>query len=211
LRLNTTPLRIAMTDRNRAIASAGPYDCGGDVNDGEKAARSATAPEHRADHGILHQRSAMPWLISLDRERSHGETSQVCDNPESLSMEIKPMEAHKLETVADLLACPEERVELIGGQIVRRPMARGEHGSVQLRTGVELGPVDRDSGPGGWWIATEISVACEAHECPTQDLAGWRRQRMPERPRGVVALTPDWVCEIVSPDHERKDTSARTP
>jgi Uma2 family endonuclease len=85
-------------------------------------------------------------------------------------------------------------------------MARGEHGSVQLRTGVELGPVDRDTGPGGWWITTEISVAYEAHECPTHDLAGWRKERMPERPRGVVELTPDWVCGIVSPGHERKDT-----
>ncbi|MCG6943501.1 MAG: Uma2 family endonuclease, partial [Thiohalocapsa sp.] len=27
-----------------------------------------------------------------------------------------------------------------------------------------------------------------------------------ERPRGVVDMTPDWVCEIVSPGHERKDT-----
>lgn len=37
------------------------------------------------------------------------------------------MEAHKLASVADLLECPDERVELIGGEIVRRPMARGEH------------------------------------------------------------------------------------
>lgn len=29
---------------------------------------------------------------------------------------------------------------------------------------------------------------------------------MPKRPRGVIELAPDWVCEIVSPGHERKDT-----
>ena len=29
---------------------------------------------------------------------------------------------------------------------------------------------------------------------------------MPERPSGVIELAPDWVCEIVSPGHERKDT-----
>jgi hypothetical protein len=46
------------------------------------------------------------------------------------------MEAYRLQTVADLLASPEERVELVDGEIVRRPRARGEHGSVQLRTGV---------------------------------------------------------------------------
>jgi Uma2 family endonuclease len=116
------------------------------------------------------------------------------------------VEAQHLQTVADLLASEEERVELINGEIVRRPMARGEHASVQLRTGVELGPADRTAGPDGWWVVTEISVAYEAHQCPSHDLAGWRRERMPERPRGVVELPPDWVCEIVSPGHERKDT-----
>lgn len=29
---------------------------------------------------------------------------------------------------------------------------------------------------------------------------------MPQRPRGVIDLPPDWLCEIVSPGHERKDT-----
>ena len=116
------------------------------------------------------------------------------------------MEAYKLQTVADLLASPDERVELIDGEIVRRPMARAEHGTAQLRTGIELSPADRTTGPGGWWIATEISVAYELHQCPSHDLAGWRKERMPERPKGVIELAPDWVCEIVSPGHERKDT-----
>jgi len=116
------------------------------------------------------------------------------------------MEAAKLATLADLLAHPEERVELINGEIVRRPMARAEHGLVQSNIVGELQPLRRPDGPGGWWIATEISVLYEVHQCPSHDLAGWRRERLPERPRGVVELTPDWVCEIVSPGHERKDT-----
>ena len=116
------------------------------------------------------------------------------------------MEAYKLDTIADLLTSPEERVELINGEIVRRPMARAEHGVVQHRAGVELGPFDRQSGPGGWWIITEVSVGYELHQCPCHDLAGWRKERMPQRPRGVIELAPDWVCEIVSPGHERKDT-----
>ena len=116
------------------------------------------------------------------------------------------MEAYKLSTIADLLESPEERVELIDGEIVRRPMARAEHGLVQHRAGVELSPCDRKSGPGGWWILTEVSVNYELHQCPSHDLAGWRKERMPERPRGVIELTPDWVCQILSPGHERKDT-----
>ena len=116
------------------------------------------------------------------------------------------MEAYKLKTIDDLLVSPEERVELIDGEIVRRPMPRAEHGAVQGNTREELGPFNRNSGPGGWWIITEVSVAYEQHQCPSHDLAGWRKARMPQRPRGVVELTPDWVCEIVSPGHERKDT-----
>ena len=34
------------------------------------------------------------------------------------------MEALKLKTLDDLFLSPDERVELIGGEIVRRPMAR---------------------------------------------------------------------------------------
>ncbi len=116
------------------------------------------------------------------------------------------MEALKLNTVADLMASPEERVELIDGEIVRRPMPRAEHGMAQTHTAVELGDLTRRSGPGGWWIATEVGVAYETHQCPNHDLAGWRKERLPERPSGIMELTPDWVCEIVSPGHERKDT-----
>jgi Uma2 family endonuclease len=116
------------------------------------------------------------------------------------------VEALQLKTIDDLLASPEERVELIDGVIVRRPMARGEHGMAQGNTREVLGPLQHQDGPGGWWIATEINVAYDAHQCPCHDLAGWRKERMPRRPRGVVELTPDWVCEIVSPGHERKDT-----
>lgn len=116
------------------------------------------------------------------------------------------MEAHQLKTLEDLLTDPEERVELIDGAIVQRPMARFEHGMVQANTTTELGPFSRKSGPGGWWITTEVSVSYDAHQCPTHDIAGWRKERLPERPRGVIDTRPDWVCEIVSPGHERKDT-----
>lgn len=116
------------------------------------------------------------------------------------------MEALKLKTVDDLLACPGERWELIDGEIVQRPMARLEHGFAQGNTFAELEPLRRTAGPTGWWIASEVSVLYEVHQCPAHDLAGWRKERVPERPRGVMEITPDWVCEIVSPGHERKDT-----
>ncbi|NCC27283.1 MAG: Uma2 family endonuclease [Gammaproteobacteria bacterium] len=116
------------------------------------------------------------------------------------------MEAFKLKTLADLFDASDERVELIDGEIVQRPMARIEHGFVQSNTIAELDSLRRTSGPRGWWIASEVSVHYSAHQCPTHDLAGWRKERLPERPSGVVEIVPDWVCEIVSPGHERKDT-----
>ena len=117
------------------------------------------------------------------------------------------MEALKLKTLDDLLLSPDERVELIAGEIVRRPMARVRHGVAQGNLRAELHPFMRGGGSGGgWWFATEVSVAYDAHDCPSHDLAGWRRERLPRLPEGVVALPPDWVCEIVSPGHEKKDT-----
>ena len=39
-----------------------------------------------------------------------------------------------------------------------------------------------------------------------RDIAGWRKERVPNRPTGIIDTAPDWVCEIVSPGHKRKDT-----
>jgi Uma2 family endonuclease len=119
----------------------------------------------------------------------------------------RPVDVLKLKTLDDLLLSPDERVELIGGEIVRRPMARFAHGRAQNRMALALGTFDEGEGSGGgWWFATEIGVAYETHECPSHDLAGWRQERLPHLPDGVIDLPPDWVCEIVSPGHEKKDT-----
>jgi Uma2 family endonuclease len=117
------------------------------------------------------------------------------------------MEAKKLKTFADLLAVwqVDERQELVNGEIIKRPMARFEHGSIQSDIVSELVPYKKDKGPGGWWIATEINVRYSDHQCPTHDLAGWKKGRVPEKPSGIMEIAPDWVCEITSPGHEKKD------
>ncbi len=120
------------------------------------------------------------------------------------------MEALKLKTVDDLEAAwtvsEDERLELINGEVVKRPMAKMEHGAVQGDMCGLLSPLRRKSGSGGWWFSTEVSVRYNEHQCPSHDIAGWRKERVPERPKGIMQVTPDWVCEIVSSGHEKKDT-----
>lgn len=109
-------------------------------------------------------------------------------------------------SVADLLAIPEEQRfhELVGGEIVEKSAPSGEHGAAQSRVVGRLGySFDRRSGgnhPGGWWFATEVEVRLGRDIC-RPDVVGWRRDRVPERPRGAaIEIVPDWICEILSPD-----------
>lgn len=115
------------------------------------------------------------------------------------------MEAKSFKTVDDLMQSGEERIELIDGEIIRRPMARSEHALVQSGISDEVAFFKRKDGMGGWWIMSEISVVYNEHQCPSHDLAGWRKERVPDRPSGIMNVRPDWVCEITSPGHERKD------
>ena len=60
-------------------------------------------------------------------------------------------------------------------------------------------------GPGGWRILDEPELHLGEHVV-VPDLAGWRRERMPAMPRqAFFTLSPDWVCEVLSPATERVD------
>ena len=51
---------------------------------------------------------------------------------------------------------------------------------------------------GGWWIIDEPELHFD-DEIVVPDLAGWRRERMPEYPdTAYFTLAPDWVCEALS-------------
>jgi Uma2 family endonuclease len=111
---------------------------------------------------------------------------------------------HPRATIADLYAIPEEERfhELIDGEIVRKAAPSGEHGGAQVELAGRLNvPFGRRPGgrwPGGWWFGSEVEIQFGEDVC-CPDLAGWRRERVPERPRGIpVSVRPDWVCEILS-------------
>lgn len=115
-------------------------------------------------------------------------------------------------TVEAFLAIPEhERFhELIGGDLFRKASPSGEHADAQggIIAGLR-GPFQRglgDGGPGGWWIYPEPEVELAERTVVRPDVAGWRRERCPERPTGpLVRVRPDWVCEIVSPSNANHD------
>ena len=107
-------------------------------------------------------------------------------------------------TLEDLLAIPEgeRRHELLDGALVEKGAASGEHGQAQFNLSTYLTPFRRRTGegrPGGWWFATEVDVLFDAANTLRPDVVGWRRERVPERPRGVpITSRPDWICEVLS-------------
>ncbi|MDC0741511.1 Uma2 family endonuclease [Polyangium mundeleinium] len=109
-----------------------------------------------------------------------------------------------LATLEDLYAIPEEkrRHELIEGVIYEKGAATGEHGHGQFKLSTWMAPFDRRPGgrfPGGWWFGTEIDVCFDGKNTFVPDVAGWRRERLPEGLRGApIRIRPDWVCEILS-------------
>jgi Uma2 family endonuclease len=101
----------------------------------------------------------------------------------------------------------DDRAEVIGGELVREAMTTFEHGDAQSSLGAELKSRFGGRGPegrGGWWIGTEVTVVYAIDQGFRHDLAGWRKQRVPERPRGPrVSVRPDWVCEILSTNRKK--------
>ena len=112
---------------------------------------------------------------------------------------------------ADLARLPSGvRAEIINGEIVEKANPSAEHADAQGGALVHLrGPYHRRSGgdkPGGWWILPEVEIELSLHEVYRPDIAGWRRDRTPERPSGLpVKARPDWICEVLSPSNASND------
>lgn len=114
-------------------------------------------------------------------------------------------------TAADLARLPlDPRAEIIDGAILEKASPSAEHSDAQGGLIVHLrGPFHRRPGggqPGGWWILPEVEIELAPHDVYRPDVAGLRRERAPERPRGrPVTLRPDWVCEVLSASNASND------
>jgi Uma2 family endonuclease len=118
-------------------------------------------------------------------------------------------------TVQDLDALPPGIVgEIIEGVLYTMTKPRMRHQRTTTRIGANVGdPFDVGrGGPGGWWIVVEPGIELPTTPEISPDVAGWRRDRMPELPVDEpVRIAPDWVCEVLSPRTRRHDLVTKMP
>ena len=129
--------------------------------------------------------------------------------------------AARTKTYADYLALPEgTKAELIDGELYMSPQPKGRHvrvasllgGHLAVRMGTHADPTS--DGPGGWWILHEPECHLPLdRRVLIPDLAGWRRERMPEPPDDShkFLTVPDWICEVQSPSTQGHDMLRKMP
>ena len=67
------------------------------------------------------------------------------------------------------------------------------------------GPGGGGESPGGWWFLFEPELHF-GEDVVVPDIAGWRRERVPEPPDVPwFDVAPDWLCEVISPSTESTD------
>ncbi|HUP50310.1 MAG TPA: Uma2 family endonuclease [Thermoanaerobaculia bacterium] len=117
-------------------------------------------------------------------------------------------------TYEDLVKVPDHLVaEIVDGELFTSPRPASRHGRAASGLGGKLvPPFDHgEGGPGGWWIIFEPEIHLD-RDILVPDLAGWRRERMPEYPDvAFFELAPDWVCEVISPSSAKLDRVMKVP
>lgn len=111
--------------------------------------------------------------------------------------------ARRAATYEDLFALPPHVTgQIVFGVLHAHPRPAPKHAQAASTIGEELGPPFKRGrgGPGGWLILDEPELHLGS-DVLVPDLAGWRRERMPEMPvdKAYFVLPPDWVCEVLSP------------
>lgn len=123
--------------------------------------------------------------------------------------------AKKKATYEDLYDIPENMTgEIIEGELVVHPRPSRKHilAASALETNLAAPyQFGRSGGPGGWIILVEPETRLGEHIL-IPHLAGWRRERFIwEEDQNPISVTPDWVCEILSPSTYRLDKMKKMP
>ncbi len=117
--------------------------------------------------------------------------------------------ARRRATYEDILALPEHVTgHILFGVLHAFPRPAPRHALAASVLGGELGPPFHRGrgGPGGWIILFGPELHLGEHVV-VPDLAGWRRERMPELPvdKAFLSIAPDWACEVLSPSTSAVD------
>ncbi|MBI5482387.1 MAG: Uma2 family endonuclease [Deltaproteobacteria bacterium] len=122
--------------------------------------------------------------------------------------------ARKQATYDDVLNAPPNMVaELIHGVLHLHPRPASRHTRSASKLGATLdGPFDAGrGGPGGWIILDEPELHL-GRQVLVPDLAGWRRERMPELPDApFFEVPPNWACEVLAPSTAALDRGEKMP
>ncbi|MEM9463477.1 MAG: Uma2 family endonuclease [Myxococcota bacterium] len=117
-------------------------------------------------------------------------------------------------TYEDVLAAPEHMIaEVLDGDLVLQPRPAIPHAAAASALGEELGPPFKrgKGGPGGWILLYEPEVHLGG-DIVVPDLGGWRRSTMGAMPNApYLEVSPDWVCEVLSPSTEKTDRARKLP
>jgi Uma2 family endonuclease len=122
-------------------------------------------------------------------------------------------QAKKAATYEDLIALPDRLVgEIVDGDLYASPRPAFVHAlATSSLMGALFGFGRGGGGPGGWLILIEPELHIGG-QVMVPDLAGWRRERMPEMPDVQFSETPpDWVCEVLSPSTAFLDRRRKMP
>lgn len=115
---------------------------------------------------------------------------------------------------ADVVAAPDDRIaELVFGDLWLSPRPSVRHANATSLLAADLSEAFHRGrrGPGGWWIWFDPELHLRG-DVMVPDIAGWKRDRLPELPDGVgIELAPDWLCEVLSPATEKFDRHGKLP
>ncbi len=131
----------------------------------------------------------------------------------------KPAPAMGVATYADIESAPPNmKAQIIAGSLVLSPRPSDPHAAIFTAAIGDLfphfGKRSGGGGPGGWVIRGEPELHLDGilPDVFVPDIAGWKRERFPEQFRGhKFAVSPDWVCEILSPSTRSRDQIVKAP
>ena len=112
----------------------------------------------------------------------------------------------KPTTLEEFLQIPktEPASEYIDGQIIPKPMSQGEHSAIQTELATAINVVTRSK-----QIARAFTeLRCTFGECSiVPDISVFNWERIPRQENGrvanILATSPDWTIEILSPDQNQ--------